>query len=705
MAYFVLLSATDLPRIVPHPYSGERKGVLRMLENLQELQTSNPANKSGVLQSDLQRSTQVILEEVGYGRDDVRQIEQEISRHNIQIISDGAVRAHSKTRKIVIVHWNLPANKIQGQQAGYENRLGCPVAIWSIHDLRDFIVRQKNEPPSTAGRSDTLNQAGETSRLVSIFSRIFGKTLWLWLLLLPHLVSSDPDSNDSDGSASVMTQKYPKPRNPGGEELFEAVGDSSISEILTSDDALLNPGKNHLSIDKNIKDTRLNRDSFSGADNPNLPEKTVNLGGNAPEEVSAPVVSDDSDRLIEDSPTPFRWDVISSEDEAEDKSELIRLGYGLGLPPLVVNLPVSGDPLNSDGGVTEEPSNPVPSDYWAYTPPLVVNPTVSGDPLNSDGGVTEEPSNPVPPDHGIGILPIEEELKGDPLIVQPPSRVIDFLGGSYQEEIKPGEGQIIVTNFGGVGTSTFPSQAVIDEVDTLKFVGAGLTAQNMILLQSEDDLIIRFEGVANTEVVLRDFQMENLDNFLRPIASIDLANILFNGQDAPQDSFDVFSKSWNLTQVLNRNTVTILNDENNFVYGYYRNTSLALNYAGSNDVINGQGGDDVLLGGDGDDLLRGGSGDDILNGGEGRNQLSGGEGYDQFVLALNGFSQVNDFKIGQDFIKLPDGLNFGQLTIQQGTGGDINDTWIKRGDQQLMLVKGVFAYMLKADSFLSGSID
>jgi len=205
--------------------------------------------------------------------------------------------------------------------------------------------------------------------------------------------------------------------------------------------------------------------------------------------------------------------------------------------------------------------------------------------------------------------------------------------------------------------------------------------------------------------VLRDFQMENLDNFLRPIASIDLANILFNGQDTPQDSFDVFSKSWNLTQVLNRNTVTILNDENNFVYGYYRNTSLALNYAGSNDVINGQGGDDVLLGGDGDDLLRGGSGDDILNGGEGRNQLSGGEGSDQFVLALNGFSQVNDFKIGQDFIKLPDGLNFGQLTIQQGTGGDINDTWIKRGDQQLMLVKGVFAYMLKADSFLSGSID
>ena len=676
MRHLFLQSHVDLSRLVSGWCPGEKKGVLSMWNDLQELQANNPSNEGGILKLDLRKLTQAMLEEQGHGHDDVHQIRQEIKSYNLRIFKDREVRAYSKTHTIVIVYVVLPADRVQEQKARYESLLGCPVEIWSIQDLRDFIARQNNEPSSTTGRSDTLNQAGETSQPVSIFSRIFGKTLWLWLLLLPHLASSDPDSNDSDGSASVMTQKDPKPRNPGGEELFEAVGDSSISEILTSDDALLNPGKNHLSIDKNIKDTRLNRDSFSGADNPNLPEKTVNLGGNAPEEVSAPVVSDDGDRLIEDSPTPFRWDVISSEDEAEDKSDLIRLGYGLELPPLVVNPPVSGDPLNSEGGVTEEPSNPVP------------------------------------PDHGIGILPTEEEPKGDPLIVQPPSRVIDFLGGSYQEEIKPGEGQIIITNFGGVGTSTFPLQAVIDEVDTLKFVGAGLTAQNMILLQSEDDLIIRFEGVANTEVVLRDFQMENLDNFLRPIASIDLANILFNGQDTPQDSFDVFNKSWNQTQVLNRNTVTILNDENNFVFGYYNHASLSfnylsLNYVGSNDVINGQGGDDVLLGGDGDDLLRGGSGDDLLSGGEGRNQLTGGEGSDLFAISLTGFSQVNDFKIGQDFIWLPTEFAYAkQWSVQQGMGSYVNDTWLNLDNRSFALLKGVSTYKLEAhNSFLSAPID
>src|SRR5690242_14393144 len=50
----------------------------------------------------------------------------------------------------------------------------------------------------------------------------------------------------------------------------------------------------------------------------------------------------------------------------------------------------------------------------------------------------------------------------------------------------------IITDFGGVGKGTNPTSAVIAEVDTLKFNGPLLTAQNLLLTQNGNNLEITF---------------------------------------------------------------------------------------------------------------------------------------------------------------------------------------------------------------------
>ncbi|KAA2241186.1 M10 family metallopeptidase, partial [Salinarimonas soli] len=79
-----------------------------------------------------------------------------------------------------------------------------------------------------------------------------------------------------------------------------------------------------------------------------------------------------------------------------------------------------------------------------------------------------------------------------------------------------------------------------------------------------------------------------------------------------------------------------------------------------NDVIYGNAANNVLVGGAGNDKLYGGAGADTLYGGSGNNILNGGEGCDLFVLAgaSNAFSQIEDFRSGEDLIAL-DRAGFG----------------------------------------------
>ncbi|MHC0065416.1 beta strand repeat-containing protein [Nostoc sp. UIC 10890] len=198
-----------------------------------------------------------------------------------------------------------------------------------------------------------------------------------------------------------------------------------------------------------------------------------------------------------------------------------------------------------------------------------------------------------------------------------------------------GDGNDTIADFTGTGIGSNPSATVISQLDTLQFIGSGLTARNLQLTQNGDNLELTFLDAASTKVTLQNFQLEDLDNL--PTTG----NILFDGQTSVTDSFDVFNANSTQTNLFNKNTVTFLNDLNNNVAGFNN----------SNDVINGQGGNDIINGNSGDDLLRGGSGDDILIGGEGNDTLVGGRGNDILIGGVGAdFFLYNSNAVGIDAI-------------------------------------------------------
>ena len=112
-------------------------------------------------------------------------------------------------------------------------------------------------------------------------------------------------------------------------------------------------------------------------------------------------------------------------------------------------------------------------------------------------------------------------------------------------------------------------------------------------------------------------------------------------------------------------------------------------------------GSDKLYGGDGDDLLVGGAGDDLFDGGIGQDTLTGdggivscgyeasqtqggASGSDTFVIrAGDGGSSISDADIITDFTDGTDiigmsGLNYSDLTIEQGTGSYSSHVVIKK---------------------------
>ncbi|MEH2399882.1 calcium-binding protein [Nostoc sp.] len=189
-------------------------------------------------------------------------------------------------------------------------------------------------------------------------------------------------------------------------------------------------------------------------------------------------------------------------------------------------------------------------------------------------------------------------------------KFVSMDGNSYSESFNT------ITDFGGVGKGTNPTAAVIAEVDTLIFQGDGFTARNLQLTQNGNNLeitFVTFEGVINTfKVILQNFALENLHNLSKSTgATVDLGNILFDGQTSITNSFDVFNANSTQSTIFNKNTVTFLNDLSNNVNGFDN----------SDDVINGQGGDDKIDGKSGDDMLRGGAGNNTLIGGAGNDTL------------------------------------------------------------------------------------
>ncbi|MBN4001949.1 calcium-binding protein [Nostoc sp. LPT] len=241
----------------------------------------------------------------------------------------------------------------------------------------------------------------------------------------------------------------------------------------------------------------------------------------------------------------------------------------------------------------------------------------------------------------------------------------------------------IITDFGGVGKGTNPTAAVIAEVDTLNFQGDGLTAQNMLLTQNGNNLEITFANYFNhfddevkPKVILQNFALENLDNLSKSTgATVDLRNILFDGQTSVIDSFDVFDANSTQANLFNKNTVTFLNDLNNNITGF-DNSNDVINGQGGNDKIDGLSGNDLLRGGAGNDTLIGGVGNDTLIDGEDNNLISGGDGND--YLSVSG--DYHEQRGGSIAFGNP---TFGNNTFNGGVSNDTLDASYSTGNNTL----------------------
>jgi hypothetical protein len=282
--------------------------------------------------------------------------------------------------------------------------------------------------------------------------------------------------------------------------------------------------------------------------------------------------------------------------------------------------------------------------------------------------------------------PIPIPITNNPII----SPISPITTGQQVIPISTGSGTTVIEHFGGIGRGSNPTPDIIAEVDTLRFLGPGTTPQNLLLTQQGDDLIIHFEGVANTSVVLKNFDLEDLDN-ISPSSgdALQIGNILFEWNETIVDNFDVFNAQSLERNLFKRNTTTFLNDLDNWVYGFNA----------SNDVINGQGGNDRLYGLSGDDILRGGAGQDVLFGGAGDNQLTGNAGADTFVITVDGYSRVTDFNPAEDTLGLSDGLTRDQLQIERAPGTHSSTTWIRVRQQLVMELPGVLPNQLTEQNF------
>jgi Ca2+-binding RTX toxin-like protein len=87
----------------------------------------------------------------------------------------------------------------------------------------------------------------------------------------------------------------------------------------------------------------------------------------------------------------------------------------------------------------------------------------------------------------------------------------------------------------------------------------------------------------------------------------------------------------------------------------------------------------------------------------GNDRLTGGNGNDILVLAAgDGTDTIADFNRSADKIGLAAGLSYGQLTITQGSGSNLNNTLIAltSNNELLAILSGVQASTLNSTMFI-----
>lgn len=324
-----------------------------------------------------------------------------------------------------------------------------------------------------------------------------------------------------------------------------------------------------------------------------------------------------------------------------------------------------------------------------------ISPLPSTPAQNQQENILISPYSPTPntTDSNPVSLPIDTTnlIDSDSSSNSPEIESIETLDGQGGQKIfdVSANSHVRIVNFGGVGDDSTPQNT--DEIDTIRFFGDGLTAENMLLMQVGANLSITFTGDANTTIELLNFNLRNLDNLPAKTAQ-SFGNLQFEGQTAVVDGYDVWirDEDWNPTAITKSNHVTFLNEADNYLQGL-DNSRDVINGQGGNDTLLGLSGNDTLRGGAGDDYLLGGAGDDYLVGGLGNDTLQGGIGRDRFALNLDeGMDTIVDFSVNEDVLLLPQNVSFEQLSIIQN--GD--DTLIQVGQSTLVTLVGVAANLL-----------
>ena len=346
----------------------------------------------------------------------------------------------------------------------------------------------------------------------------------------------------------------------------------------------------------------------------------------------------------------------------------VTFGGGQGNPPAPVDTGSQGKPEIEEP--TEEPKAEEPKAEEPKTEAPKAEEPKAEEPKVEEPKVeepTEEPKleEPDGAENGGGMDTPEQPTNMDSDATSDPA-YLSGSGGQKRFTVEAGD-RLTIGDFGTVGRSNKPKRAVRAEVDTLQFSGEGLSARNLKLTQSGDDLVVSFEG-SDTRVTLKQTALDHIENLPERRGKA-VGNLLFNGELQPTNSVDIFRADRTRKRVFRRDTVTFLNDLNNWTRGFGGQ---------SGDVINAMGGDDVVWGFGGSDILRGGNGNDRLigaalkrkaRGAEELDVLSGGNGSDTFQLGdkkgayysdgdastagLNSYALITDFSAAEgDKLKL-----------------------------------------------------
>ena len=142
------------------------------------------------------------------------------------------------------------------------------------------------------------------------------------------------------------------------------------------------------------------------------------------------------------------------------------------------------------------------------------------------------------------------------------------------------------------------------------------------------------------------------------------------------------------------------------LFAYQKYSGYADGTCGSNlGDANGGNENDLLYGGAGNDLLCGSYGDNTLDGGTGKDTITSGSGSDTIVIRSGDGSTtladadiLTDFTDGSDVIGI-EGLNYGELTVQQGTGAYSSHVVVKYGTEFLVIIQNVSVSNITSPDF------